>query len=134
MPPKHPPKLRLFLDEGVPDSVGKVFSDAGHKVIYLRDAIAPSSPDVLVCAAAESNNAILVALDGDMKEIAKGHGLGGGRFKRLSLVKLSCPEPMAANRVKFALSLIEHEWLISGEKSARRLFIEIGTQVIKTFR
>lgn len=98
-------KLRFFLDEGVPDSVGKKCSDAGHEVIYLRDCIATGSPDELVCVAAEKNEAILVACDGDMKQLVKKFGIGNGRFKKLSLIKLSVNSPLAAPRIGQAMSL-----------------------------
>ena len=130
----EPSRLRVFLDEGVPDTVGRVFAEHGHDVIYLREAIKEGSSDTLVCAAAEANDAILVALDGDMRQIARGHGVGGGRFKRLSLIKLSCPEPQAANRVEQAMSLLEHEWQYSEGKVARRMFVEISAHVIRTVR
>lgn len=131
---KKRPVLMLFLDEGVPDSVGRCFSSAGHKVIYLRDAIAPGSPDQLVCAVSEANDAILVALDGDMREIVKRRGIGQRRFRKLSLIKLSCRETRAAERVKAAISLIEHEWQFGLSSNDRRIFIEISTDVIRTFR
>lgn len=126
--------LRLFLDEGVPDSVGHTFVGSGHAVIHLRDAAEPGSPDPLVCAVAEANDAILVALDGDMKQHAQRRGIGRLRFKRLSLIKLSCRETRAAERVKSAMSLIEHEWDLSAANKDRRIFIEIGTDVIRTYR
>jgi predicted nuclease of predicted toxin-antitoxin system len=127
-------KLRLFLDEGVPDAVGRQFVAFGHEVIYLRDCIATGSPDDLVCVAAEANEAILVACDGDMRQMVKRFGIGNGRFKKLSLIKLSCPEPQAANRLKEAMTLIEHEWRVSQAKTARRLYIEVSPAVIKTMR
>lgn len=74
-----------------------------------------------------------MALDGDMKKLAKGHGAGAGRFSRLNLLKLSCPEPQAARRVSEALSLILHEWQL-GEGRERQLYVEIGNSVIRTFR
>jgi hypothetical protein len=103
-------------------------------VIHFDAALMPGSPDVLVARTAEANDAILIALDGDMKLLAKRAGIGGGRFKRLSLRKLSCREPVAAKRVEQAMSPIETEWTISDAKAARRLFVEIGNDVIKTFR
>lgn len=126
--------LRLFLDEGVPDAVGRVFEKHGHHVIYLREAIATGSPDELVCVAAIENDSILVALDGDMKKIAKKSGVSGSRFAKLSLIKLSCKAPMADKRVEQAMSLIEHEWDYSDKKVARRLYIEIKPDVIRTLR
>lgn len=127
-------RFKVFLDEGVPDAVGRVFAQAGHEVIYLRDCIATGSPDDLVCVAAEANEAILVACDGDMKQLVKRFGIGNGRFKKLSLIKISCESPQAAARVQSALTLIEHEWAISSEKSSRRMFVEIMKSSIRTFR
>lgn len=126
--------LRFFLDESVPDSVAGVLREAGHEVILLRESLARGSPDPLVCAAAEIAEAILVAIDADMKKLASRQGLGGSRFRRLSLLKLSCRETRAAARVKGALSLIEHEWTFSGTQRDRRIFIEIGDDVIRTHR
>jgi hypothetical protein len=88
----------------------------------------------VVCAASLANDAILVACDNDMRTVAKKYGYSNERFKRLSIIKLSCPEPMAAKRLAFVMTLIEHEWLVSEEKVARRMFIEIGTQSIKIWR
>jgi len=128
------PILRIFTDEGVPDSVGDGFAASGHYVIRLREAVATGSPDPLVCAAAEANDAILVALDGDMRALAQRRGIGQRRFRTLSLIKISCKVTRASERVKAAMSLIEHEWLHSADHADRRLFIEIGSDVIRTFR
>lgn len=126
--------LRFFLDEGVPDSVGETLRAAGHSVILLRESVAPGSPDPLVCAASEANDAILVALDGDMRALAQRAGVGRRRFRRLSLIKLSCPAPKASDRIKAALSLIEHEWNYNSGTSDRRIFVEVGADVIRTWR
>jgi hypothetical protein len=41
---------------------------------------------------------------------------------------------MAAKRLIEAMSLIEHEWLVSEGKVARRLHVSIGTHVVRTHR
>lgn len=128
------PRLRFFLDEGVPRAVGRKLSEFGHDVIYLQDATASGSPDQLVCAVAQANEAILVALDGDMKQLAQRHGIGQRRYRKLSLLKLSCREPRAAERVNAAMTLIEHEWNFSAGTTDRRIFIEIGDIAISTKR
>ncbi|MBT9290479.1 DUF5615 family PIN-like protein [Prosthecodimorpha staleyi] len=128
------PQLRFFLDECVPDSVGRVLSDSGHFVILLREAGATGSPDPLVCALAEANDAILVSLDGDMKQIARDAGVSKGRFAQLSLLKLSCEAVHAASRVAEAMTLVEHEWMVPRQAGERRLFVEIRKSVIRTFR
>lgn len=115
-------------------SVGQRFEDAGHHVIYFHEAAVPGSPDQLVCTISEGNKAVLVALDGDMRKVAQRRGVGQRRFRRLSLIKLSCRETKAAARVDEAMSLIEHEWKIASQKSDRRIFIEIGDGVIRTVR
>jgi predicted nuclease of predicted toxin-antitoxin system len=128
------PTLRLFLDEGVPDSVGHAFLEAGHEVHFLNRSLARGSSDQLVCAIADINNAVLVALDGDMRRIAQGHGVGSGRYLRLGLIKLSCFEPDAADRVRAAMSLIEHEWMFAEGREGRRIFVEISDRVIRSHR
>lgn len=128
------PVLRFFLDEGVPDSVGHALMERGHQVGFLNKTLARGSSDPLVCAIADINDAILVALDGDMKRIAQSYGVGSRRFLRLGLVKLSCFEPDAARRVREAISLIEHEWSVTEGSDGRRIFVEISDRVIRTFR
>jgi len=128
------PVLRLFLDEGVPDSVGHAFLEAGHQVAFLNRTLARGSSDHLVCTIADINRAILVALDGDMKRIAQGYGAGGRKYANLGLIKLSCFEPDAAKRVREAMSLIEHEWAFTEGRDGRRIFLEISEKVIRSFR
>ncbi len=63
----------------------------------------------MVCIAAEANDALLVAFDNDMKQLARRHGINLARFKRLNLLKFECEEPRAADRLEAAVSLLEHE-------------------------
>jgi predicted nuclease of predicted toxin-antitoxin system len=126
--------LRLFLDEGVPRSVGRAFESSGHAVIYLEQAVERGSTDPIVAIAAQANDCILVALDGDMREIAKKNGVSNSRYKKLSLIKLSCNETQAANRIAQFMKLIESEWHISEEKFSRRLFIDISDSRITIYR
>ena len=108
--------------------------EQGHDVVLLRESIQTGSNDTLVCVAAEANEAILVSHDADMKRLARRHGAGAGRFKYLSLIKLSCTEPRAVGRLSEAMSLVEHEWAVSRTQHTRRLHVEIGKGVITTRR
>jgi len=92
--------LKFFIDQCCPDSAGKAFESAGYEVIYLREKIAPNSPDSLVAAVAEANRAILVSLDGDFKKIAQRHGVGRRALRTLSLIKLTCRESRANERIR----------------------------------
>ncbi|MGN6548777.1 MAG: DUF5615 family PIN-like protein [Pararhizobium sp.] len=128
--------LRLLLDAGVPDSVGRSFRDVGHTVILHRDVLDDGAPDTLVCVTALKNESILVAIDGDMKRLTapKRFGPQDDRFARLNLIKLSCGEVQAANRIAQAMSFIELEWSISQQKVARRLWLEITNSHMVTHR
>ncbi len=130
------PKLRFALDEGVPNAVGMALQSAGHTVIFLNrgDRVPRGAKDSLVCAFAILNEAILVAMDGDMKAIARGAGITGSAYAKLNLLKLSCLETEAAARVKAAMTLIEHEWHVGAGTPGRRLFVEILTSVIRSNR
>lgn len=128
------PVLRVFVDQCVPDSAGKAFKDHGHEVTYLREMMATNSPDPLVAAVAEANEAILVSLDADFRQIAKRHGVGRREFRRLSLIKLSCRESRCYQRITDAMSLILHEWNLAQQSRDRRLFIDIMDNVIRTMR
>nr|WP_276315882.1 DUF5615 family PIN-like protein [Paracoccus sp. pheM1] len=122
------------MDEGVPRGVGVMLQEARHEVIFLHEAIATGSNDDLVASAAIANDAILVAIDKDMRTSAKRNKISLNQYKRLSLLQLRCRETQAANRVRQALTLIEAEWNWAENKSSRRLFIEIGDSRIITNR
>ena len=126
--------LKFLLDEGVPVSAGRALEDAGHTVIPFHKALLKGSADPVVCAAAEANDAILVAHDGDMKRLAQRQGVSLSRFRKLSLLKLSCRESQAAHRIVAAMSLIEHEWSRSDKIKDRRIFIDVATDVIRVYR
>jgi predicted nuclease of predicted toxin-antitoxin system len=130
------PRLKAFLDAGIPDSVGAMLTHHGHEVIYYRDVLPEKTADDIVCATALANEAILVAMDGDMKQFPKRFGISqnSSRFDKLNLIRLCCNEVLAAKRLDQAMSLIEHEWTFSDEKSSRRLWIEIGTHHLRSNR
>ena len=127
--------LRFFLDEGVPVSVARLLRDAGHEAIHLVQSEIPrASPDENVCVAVMAQGAILVAIDGDMREIARREGVGSLRFRSLNLLKLSCRETRAAARVEDALGLIEFEWDHRPERRRRRLHVELQENIIRVCR
>ena len=107
----------------------------GYEVIRLREKTAPESPDALVAAVSEANNAILVTMDGDFRTIAARAGIGRNRFRKLSLIRFEkCRESKAAARLDAAMSLIEHEWKIGSGERDRRLFVVITADTIRTHR
>jgi len=129
-------RIRALLDAGVPDSVGHVLAEAGHDVIYHRDILPERTPDVTVAATALENDAVLVAIDHDMRQIAQKYGMAarGGRFDRLSLIRLCCEEVLSAKRLAHAMSFVEFEWDFRARKAARRMWVEIGPHHLRTNR
>lgn len=101
------------MDEGAPRSVGRFLAERNHKVTYMQDVMARGSPDTLVAEIAQRNEAILVAVDKDMRQIAKQNGVGKLRFRSLHLLQFRCSEPQAVHRVREAIELIESEWEIA---------------------
>jgi len=100
----------------------------------LRKQLAPNSPDPLVAAISEMNEAILVSLDSDFNTLAPRAGVGRARFRKLSRIALKCSEPQAAARVKVAMSLIEHEWNFAQKQTDKRMILELGTSYIRIIR
>jgi predicted nuclease of predicted toxin-antitoxin system len=96
--------------------------------------LARGSADDMVCIAAEANDALLVAFDNDMKQLARRHGISPARFKRLNLLKFECEEPRAADRLEAAMSLLEHEWAVISANATQRLFVSIGKSVLRSYR
>lgn len=129
--------MRFFIDHCVPESVARILEAHKCEVIRLREKTAPDSPDTLVAAVSEANNAILVSMDGDFKSIAARNGIGQRRYRRLSLLRFErCRESKAAQRLASAISLIMHEWNIGAgtESKDRRMFVVITADTIRTHR
>lgn len=125
--------MKFLLDAGVPVSVGKAFQSHGHDVIYYHDVLPERANDLLVCETAMQNDAVLVAIDLDMRRIANRYG-NNPRFAKLNLLHLGCNEVMAAKRLEQALSLIQSEWEFKLLKPSRRFWFEVTGQYFKTFR
>jgi predicted nuclease of predicted toxin-antitoxin system len=91
--------LTVLLDEGAPVLVAEPFETRGHQVIYHQDVLSSGAKDALVCATAMINNAALVAVDRDMRQMAKrfGNPVEGGRYARLNLIFLNCNGVLAPN-------------------------------------
>jgi predicted nuclease of predicted toxin-antitoxin system len=131
-----PYPFRIMLDAGAPDSVGDVFRTRGHFVILYREVLPEKQPDPVVCATALLNEAILIAVDADMKRLVRRYGAAPShaRFKQLHLIRIGCNGPMAAARVEQAMELLESEWAFAQAKAARRMWVDIGNHQITTHR
>ena len=61
--------LRLFADHCISNAIVRELEDHHHEVLRLRDSIPRDSPDAVVIAQAQSQNAILLSLNGDFADI-----------------------------------------------------------------
>lgn len=130
------PNLVILLDEGTPIQAAEPFLTQGHQVIFHGDALSPGAKDEQVAAVAILNNAILIALDRDMRQMAKrfGNATSGGKFTKLNLIFLNCNPVLGPKRLEQFVSYIEHEWRIVSQKAARNLWIDIGPHYIRSYR
>jgi len=102
-------------------------------VIFYQDVLADKTPDLLVAESAIQNDAILVAIDRDMRIISNRYGRHP-RLGKLDLLHLGCSEVLAAKRLEHAIDLIESEWEFKLKKPPRRFWFEVNSQYLKTLR
>ena len=125
--------IPFFTDQNVPDSVGQVLLDAGHKVTRLRDVMETSTADPIIAVACAHSGQALVSHDTDFRHVSKRLRITQRQYRTsLHRIQLRCPEPLSAKRVSEALSLIEAEWLL--RESDRPMVIEITRSSIRTLR
>jgi predicted nuclease of predicted toxin-antitoxin system len=128
-------RLRLLLDNDVPDSVGDVLEKHGHDVKHVRDILLPNSPDQLVAAVSELEEFILVSCDSDFRLIAPRIPKGQrARFRKLSRISIECTQPLASVRIEAAMSFIEREFEEAQKLPDKRMFIVIKKDGMKTLR
>lgn len=125
--------MKFLLDAGVPHSVGVSLQETGHEVIFYNEVLPEKASDLQVCETALANDAILVAIDQDMRRIANRFGINP-RYQKLSLLHIGCNEVMASKRVRQAIDLIDMEWSFKLQKPSRRLWFEVTGQYFKTVR
>ncbi len=126
----------VLLDEGAPQPVAVPLLERGHQVIYHSEVLQSGATDDQVVVMAVLNSAILIAVDADMKRLVRRFGSFGSdqKYKKLNLLFLTCNAGLVAKRLAHCLSLVEHEWQISREKSARRFWVDIGNHRITSYR
>lgn len=124
------------MDEGAPAPAAEPFKKAGHSVIEFGEILASGSRDRVVADGAIANNAVLLAVDRDMKQMAKRFGspTDTGRFDGLHILFVCCGPKIAVDRLGQCMTLIEHEWRHACDKKARRFWIEISNHWVKSYR
>jgi hypothetical protein len=99
------PKLRFFLDQNVPDSIGRYLRGRGHSVLLLRHHIPDNSPDPVVGMTALQAGRILVTWDRDFNA----QRFRQDRFAELSRISLSGAGPTLLPAMKEHMAVLEFQ-------------------------
>ena len=114
-------KLPFFLDNNVPDSIGKYLQHRGHSVFRLRHHMSPDSPDPIVASTAMAAGRILVTQDKDFNS----QRFQQPRFARLSRIALCGPSHTLLPAVKEHIEMIEFAWIQCVAKREPRMVVHI---------
>jgi hypothetical protein len=98
-------RLRLFLDQNVPDSIGRYLRGRGHSVFLLRHHIPDDSPDPVVGMTALQDQRILVTCDRDFNA----QRFRQDRFAELSRISLCGPGPQLLTATKEHIAVLEFQ-------------------------
>jgi predicted nuclease of predicted toxin-antitoxin system len=124
-----------MLDENVAVEMAEMLVAAGHQAEFIRDYVPPGSADPIVATVAEQHEAVLVSFDGDFQLIAPRIPIGHrSRFRRLSRIWMRCGEPIGAQRLASALSLVESEFELGQQRDDQRMHFWVGISYLRTER
>lgn len=128
--------MRLIVDECVPRSVAEFLAERGHEIIYVVDALSSGTPDPIIAAFGDRNDAIVVTWNArDFKALTGRIPAGNRRrFRRLGLMLFRCPEPQARRRIEEFIASIEFEHEQCRQRRDCRLFVEIQGNALKIIR
>ena len=121
-------KLRFFLDNNVPDSIGRYLQNRGHSVLRQRFHIPHNSPDPLVGITALQAERILVTWDKDFNSQAFRHE----RFDNLSRLSLSGGGATLLEAVKEHIDLLEFQFSRVPKCGRMVAFIKLGNSRFRT--
>jgi hypothetical protein len=123
-------KLRFFLDNNVPDSIGGFLQRRGHSVQRQRFYIPADSPDPVVAMTALKAGRILITQDKDFNS----QRFQQERFAELSRVSLSGSSTTLLPAMKEHLHLIEFQWAHCQRIKAARMiaFVKLGNVRFKS--
>ncbi len=120
--PGEGPKLRFFLDNNVPDSIGRYLQGRGHGVHRQRHHIAIDSPDPVVGMTALQAKRILVTWDKDFNS----QRFRKPRFASLKILSLSGDGPTLLDAVKEHIESLEFHFPKAPDNGRLAIFIKIG--------
>lgn len=123
-------KLSFFLDNNIPDSIGRFLQRRGHSVQRQRFYIPANSADPVVAMTALKAGRILVTQDKDFNS----QRFQQDRFAALSRVSLSGSSVTLLPALKEHIHLIEFQWehLRRAGKHRMIAFVKLGNVRFRT--
>lgn len=126
--PKSNKKLRFFLDNNVPDSIGRYLQRRGHSVLRQRYHIAHDSPDPVVAMTALQAERILVTWDKDFNTQA----FRQARFSQLSRISICGSGPTLLPAIKEHIELLEFQFKKVPKNGRLVAQIQVGISRFRT--
>src|SRR5713101_4476732 len=120
--------MDLLIDECVPESVAKVFSDRNHSIAYVSRELGQKSPDRIVAETADQNGLILVTWNvRDFRRlgISRRPPNNQQRYRRAGMISFLCDEAQGARRTAQVMESIEFEFSQALRRPDRRLLISV---------
>src|SRR5690606_16766681 len=100
--------MLLLIDENVPNSVARLFSERGHDVRYVRDLLPGGTPDPVIATVGDRLSAVVVTWDRDFERLVKRIPEGNRtRFRRLGRISFRCNEVRGRALLERWIEMIE---------------------------
>lgn len=116
-------KLHVFLDNNIPDSIGRYLQGRGHSVVRQRFSIPADSPDPLVAMTALKAGRVLITQDKDFNS----QRFQQDRFAGLNRISLSGPSNTLLDALKEHIHLVEFQWSHCRRSGARMIaHVKVG--------
>lgn len=123
--------MLLLIDENVPNSVAKVFSDRGH-VRFVRDILAAGSPDPVVATIGDRLSAVVVTWDRDFERLVSRMPEGNRtRFRRLGRISFRCNEVKGRQLLEKWIAMIEFHYEQAVSQPDFRMMVQIQESGVK---
>lgn len=127
-------RMRLLIDENVPQSVADFFAERGHIVEYVKDLFPARSPDPVIATIGDQMSAIVVTWDRDFEQLVSRVPAGGRTaFRRLGRISFRCREPKGLELAKRWIASIEFHYEQALERPDLRMIVQVQESGFKAW-
>lgn len=130
--PAAPVRMRLLIDEHVPNSVALFFEERGHEVLQVRDVLPAGTADPVIATIGNRLSAVVVSFDKDFDAIISRVPEGNKtKFRKLGRISFRCKEARGRALVERYIDHIELHFSKSLGNSDLRMIVEISEQSVR---